>query len=142
MTSAVQGEYRAGPPFPRSGSRGYNSPGRGHHITRECNKVSTRGIKDTVRARVRRDPEFRAGLLKEAIESLMAGDLAAGKAVLRDFIKATSGFEVLSRTMHKKPESLIRMLSPKGNPTAQNIFRIIAEVQKQEGLHFEITIVH
>ena len=131
-----------GPPFPRSESRGYNSPDRGHHITRECNKVSTRGIKDTVRARVRRDPEFRAGLLKEAIERLMAGDLDAGKAVLRDFIKATSGFEGLSRTMHKKPESLIRMLSPKGNPTAQNIFRIIAEVQKQEGLHFEITIVH
>ncbi|MCC6713416.1 MAG: transcriptional regulator [Candidatus Dadabacteria bacterium] len=105
-------------------------------------KVSTRGIKDTVRARVRRDPEFRAGLLKEAIERLMAGDLAAGKAVLRDFIKATSGFEGLSRTMHKKPESLIRMLGPKGNPTAQNIFRIIAEIQKQEGLHFEIKIVH
>ena len=138
----MPGENPAVLPFPRSGSGGYNSPGRGHHITRECYKVSTRGIKDTVRARVRRDPEFRAGLLKEAIERLMAGDLDAGKAVLRDFIKATSGFEVLSRIMHKKPESLIRMLSPKGNPTAQNIFRIIAEVQKQEGLHFEITIVH
>lgn len=119
-----------------------NSRDRKHHITRECTKVSTRGVKNTVRARVRRDPEFRAGLLKQAIESLMAGDLAAGKAELRDFIKATSGFEELSRTMRKKPESLIRMLGPKGNPTAQNIFRIIAEVQKQEGLHFEIKIVH
>jgi DNA-binding phage protein len=102
----------------------------------------TRDYKEAIRARVQRDPAFRIALLQEAIECLMSGDVDTGKAILRDFIKATSGFEELSRKIHKKPESLIRMLSPKGNPTANNLFQIIAQLQKQEGMHLEIKVVH
>ena len=102
----------------------------------------TRDYKETIRARVQRDPEFRTALLQEAIECLMSGDVETGKAILRDFIKATSGFEELSRKVGKKPESLIRMLGPKGNPTANNLFQIIAQLQKQEGMHLEIKVAN
>ena len=102
----------------------------------------TRDYKETIRARVQRNPEYTTALLQEAIECLMSGDVETGKAILRDFIKATSGFEELSRIIGKKPESPIRMLSPKGNPTANNLFQIIAQLQKQEGMHLEIKVAH
>lgn len=104
--------------------------------------VLTRDYKETIRARVQRDPEFKKALLKEAIECLLTGDLDTGKSILRDFIKATIGFEELSRIVDKKSESLIRMLGPKGNPTANNLFQIIAQIQKKEGMHLEIKVTH
>lgn len=102
--------------------------------------MPVKDYKETIRSRVRRDPEFREALLKEAIESLLSGDVDTGKSILRDFIKATSGFETLSKHLGKKPESLIRMLSPRGNPTANNLFQIISRIQKQERIHFEVEI--
>lgn len=51
----------------------------------------TRDFRETVQARAERDREFREGLLKEGVECLLAGDVEAGKIVLRDYINATSG---------------------------------------------------
>ena len=98
----------------------------------------TRDFKDTVMARARQDPEFREGLLTEAVECLLAGDVDAGKILLRDYINATIGFSHLSRLTNKKDTSLMRMLGPKGNPAARNLFEIIAQLQKQEGIHFKV----
>jgi len=52
----------------------------------------TREFKETVRARVQRDPRFRKVLLREGIESLLAGDVPTAKTILRDYINATIGF--------------------------------------------------
>ena len=46
----------------------------------------TRDFRETVRARARRDPAFREGLLREGVKCLLAGDVEAGKIVLRDYI--------------------------------------------------------
>ena len=46
----------------------------------------TRDFKETVKARVSADPAFRAALLTEAVELLLSGDVATGKAMLRDYI--------------------------------------------------------
>ena len=35
------------------------------------------------------DPAFREALIKEAIETMLAGDVETGKTILRDYIKAT-----------------------------------------------------
>jgi hypothetical protein len=56
----------------------------------------TRNFKDTVRARARRDRQFREALLSEAADCLLAGDVDTGKSVLRDYVHATVP-EVLSR---------------------------------------------
>ncbi len=55
----------------------------------------TRDFKETILARIQRDPKFRNALLKEGIEALLAGDVDTGKSILRDCIKATVGFEQL-----------------------------------------------
>lgn len=57
----------------------------------------TEDSKETVQVRVRRDPTFRQALLPEAVTALLEGDLVAGKAILRDYINATVGFEELGR---------------------------------------------
>ncbi len=92
--------------------------------------VLTRDFKETVKARAERDPEFRAALLTEAVEEMLAGDLEAGKAVLRDYINATIGFDRLARATGTPAKSLMRMFGPKGNPRASNLFAVIKQLQK------------
>jgi DNA-binding phage protein len=95
----------------------------------------TRDFKDTIQERARRDATFREALLKEAVDALLSGDVETGKTVLRDYINATVGFDALATITKKSPKSLMRMLSPKGNPQARNFFQIVAYLQKKEGLH-------
>jgi len=101
----------------------------------------TRDFKDTIKNRIARDPAFREELLKEGIECLLTGDVDTGKAILRDYINATIGFDALGTVTDKSPKSLMRMFGPKGNPQARNIFEIIAHLQKREGIHFKVRSV-
>ena len=100
----------------------------------------TREFKDTVQARIKRDRKYRKELLREGVECLLAGDLDTGKAILRDYINATVGFEELSRLTNLPVKSLMRMLGPKGNPQARNLFEVIGHLQRVEGLHFELSL--
>ena len=98
----------------------------------------TREFRETIQARVRRDPEFRAELLKEGIQCLLSGDVETGKTVLRDYINATVGFDELGAVTDKSPKSLMRMFGPRGNPQARNLFEIIDYLQKKEGLRLKL----
>ena len=99
----------------------------------------TRSFKDLVQKRVAGDPEFAAALLRQAIETMLSGDLETGNSVLRDYIKATVGFEKLAEATNTPPKSLIRMFGPKGNPQARNLFTIIAHLQNQAGLQLHVS---
>jgi putative addiction module killer protein len=98
----------------------------------------TRDFKETVQARASRDPAFRQALLQEAVAAMLEGDLATGKAVLRDYINATIGFEALGRATGTPPKSLMRMLGPHGNPQASNLLAVLAHLQRQGGFHLEV----
>jgi len=100
----------------------------------------TKDFKETVRARLVRDPQARRELLRAAVECLLSGDVDTGKAVLRDYINGTLGFEELSDLTHTPAKSLMRMFSPKGNPQARNLFDVLAHLQRVEGLHFELSL--
>jgi putative addiction module killer protein len=100
----------------------------------------TREFKETVQARLRSDRKYRKELLREGVECLLGGDLDTGKAILRDYINATIGFEELSRRTKRPAKSLMRMLSPSGNPQARNLFEVIHHLQRAEGLHFELSL--
>jgi hypothetical protein len=90
----------------------------------------TRRFKDLVQRRVARDPAFRVALLREGIDTMLAGDVDTGKAILRDYIKATVGFEKLGAASEIQPKSPIRMFGPRGNPQARNLFSVIGYLQK------------
>ena len=102
----------------------------------------TRDFKETILARVKDDPKFRESLLSEAIDSFLSGDVETGKIVLRDYIKATVGFEELAKVTRKSPKSLMRMLSHQGNPQAANLFSIVAYLQEKNGFHLKVSAVH
>jgi hypothetical protein len=91
----------------------------------------TRDFKDTIRARVRRDPAFRK-------ELFLSGDVETGKTVLRDYSNATVGFAELGEITHHSPKGLMRMLGPSGNPHANNLFEIVASLQKKERVRFKL----
>jgi hypothetical protein len=100
----------------------------------------TREFKETVQTRIQADRKYRRELLREGVECLLSGDLDTGKAVLRDYINATIGFEELSRRTRRPAKSLMRMFSPSGNPQARNLFEVIHHLQQVEGLHFELSL--
>lgn len=94
----------------------------------------TRSFKEIVKARVERDPAFREALLAEGIDALLQGDVDVGKTILRDYINATIGFEELARRTGTPPKSLMRMLGPRGNPNARNLFAILDRLQADAGI--------
>lgn len=101
----------------------------------------TRDFKITVLERAQRDSDFRRGLLEEGIELFLAGDITTGKALIRDYINASIGFEKLARLTKHKPQSLMRMFSKDGNPRANNLFAVIKHLQKKEGVQFKLKTI-
>jgi DNA-binding phage protein len=99
----------------------------------------TRNFKQTIAARARRDPRFREALFTKAINAYLAGDTAEGKAILRDLINATVGFESLAAEIHKPSKSLHRMLAPHGNPSTNNFFTIVSALQKKTRVKLHVT---
>ena len=99
----------------------------------------TRSFKELVQRRVTTEPAFGQALLREGIDSMLAGDVDAGKAILRDYINATVGFEKLGAAIGTQPKSLMRMFGPRGNPQARNLFGVIGYLQAQAGVRLHVT---
>ena len=98
-----------------------------------------RSFRELVQHHVGSDPAFAEALLREGIQTMLAGDIETGKTILRDYIKATVGFEKLGKATGTQPKSLIRMFGPRGNPQARNLFSVISYLQKQAGLQLRVT---
>ena len=98
----------------------------------------TKNFRETVYARARRDSAFRKALLTEAVSAYLNGEEKVGKAVLRDFINATIGFEKLSVLSDIPSKSLHRMLSPNGNPSTANFFTILRVLQEHARIHLKV----
>ncbi len=93
-------------------------------------EIRTRKFKTTVRARVQRDAAFRRELLREAVESFLQGEVETGKAMLRDYINATIGFQELAAVTNHSSKSLMRMLGPSGNLRPRICLRFFPRCRK------------
>ena len=98
----------------------------------------TREFKVTVVARARRDAKFRDAMFAEAINAYLAGDTQTGKAMLRDLVNATIGFEGLAEEVKKPSKSLHRMLAERGNPSTENFFGIVKVLQKKTRVRLRV----
>jgi hypothetical protein len=98
----------------------------------------TRSFKALVQQQVATDPAFAEALLREGIDTMLAGDVDTGKTILRDYIKATVGFEKLGAAIGAQPKSLIRMFGPRGNPQAKNLFGVLGYLQRRTGLELRV----
>lgn len=91
----------------------------------------TRDFKDTVVARVQRDPKFARALLDESATLFLNGEPEAARLLLRDLVNATVGFEALAEVIGKPAKSLHRMLSSTGNPSMDNLAAIFDAVRRR-----------
>lgn len=98
----------------------------------------TVAFKETVLARLKRDPEFAEALLREGIDALLSDEIEVGKDLLRDYINATIGFERLGKKLKTSPKSLMRMFGPSGNPQMKNLFAVIATLQREAGIELHV----
>ena len=101
----------------------------------------TRDFKQTVVERVERDPDFAKALLDEAATLFLSGEPDVARLILRDLVNATIGFESLAELTHKPSKSLHRMLSPKGNPSMDNLAAIFSAVRNWLKVTFDVRVV-
>ena len=132
------GSYRCPTAFVKAARADWLFRGNTPIVTR----AATKSFKETVRARAMGDPDFRLAFIREAIAKLVDGDVESGLSILGDYVNATVGYKTLAARTGKNPKSLMRMLGPAGNPTAENLFSVIKQLKEQEGLEFDIRARH
>lgn len=101
----------------------------------------TRDYKDTINERIDNDSVFTAALLDEAITLFLNGEPDVARLVLRDLVNATLGFEELATEIERPSKSLHRMLSARGNPTMDNLTKIICILRDRLGLDIEVNTI-
>ena len=101
----------------------------------------TRNFKQTVIERIERDPEFAKALLDEAATLFLSGEPETARLILRDLVNATVGFEHLAALTDKPSKSLHRMLSPKGNPSMDNLAAIFDAIRARLNVGIEVHTV-
>ena len=99
----------------------------------------TKDFRNTILERAQNDARFRESLFTEAINAYLSGDTGTGKAILRDLVNATVGFEGLAAEIKKPSKSLHRMLAPHGNPSTENFFGIVSVLQKKTRMKLRVT---
>ena len=99
----------------------------------------TRDFKETVMKRARRDAKFREAMFTQALNACLGGDSRTGKAMLRDLVNATIGFEGLAEEVRKPSKSLHRMLAERGNPSTENFFGIVLALQKKTRVRLRVS---
>lgn len=101
----------------------------------------TRNFKQTVIERVERDPAFAKALLDEAATLFLQDEPETARLILRDLVNATLGFEQLAALTDKPSKSLHRMLSPKGNPSMDNLAAIFGAMRTNLKVELEVHAV-
>ena len=100
--------------------------------------MAVRNFRQTTNARAQRDPMFRKALLTEAVNAYFGGDEATGKAILRDIIATSIGFDQLAVAVQKPSRSLQQMLAPSGNPNTASFFAILRVLQEAVGVKLKV----
>ena len=96
-------------------------------------------LREQVKWRIRTDEAFSDALFSEAIQVLLADDIATAKSVLYDYIEATIGFAELSVQSSMAEQTLRHMFGPAGDPRAGELFRVLSLLQQHQGIQFEVS---
>jgi DNA-binding phage protein len=96
--------------------------------------ITTRDYRETIIARIKRDPKFARGLYAEAVNAILEGETAEGLSMLRDLVHAEISFKELARQTGLDEKSLHRMLNRSGNPTARNLGLIVKSIAEDLGI--------
>jgi hypothetical protein len=98
----------------------------------------TRDFKETVMLRAKQDPAFRQGLIVEATNAFLDGDLDTGKRLLRDYLNATGALAAVARELRQDEKSIRRMVGPRGNPTLTNFINLLNSCKRRERIALRV----
>ena len=98
----------------------------------------TREYRETVIERLRANRDFTTAVFSEAISAFVEGDKATTLSILRDLVHAHISFKVLSEQTGFDEKGLHRMLSSKGNPTTENLSRLLHTIEEDLNLSLEV----
>ncbi len=84
---------------------------------------------------------YRAAYLSQAIEAMYCGEFSVGKRMLREYVKATIGFEGLGKAVGSPAKSLVCMLGESSNPRAAKIFEILKHLQEADRLEVRVVLM-
>lgn len=101
----------------------------------------TSDFRQTVAARVARDPAFARAMLDEAGTLFLNGEPETARMMLRDLVNSTVGFEQLAELTGKPAKSLHRMLSVNGNPSMDNLATIFDVLRNALKVEIEVHAV-
>lgn len=105
------------------------------------NTMPTRHFIPRTVVRDKRDPDFTKALLDEAATLFLSGDPDTARRILRGLVSASIGFDYLGELTHKPSKSLHRMLSPKGNPSMDNLAAIFGAIRHGLKVRFDVRVV-
>jgi DNA-binding phage protein len=80
------------------------------------------------RCNIRLEHQFFRRSLDEAATLFLSDEPETARVILRDLVNATLGFEQLAKMTETPSKSLHRMLSPKGNPSMDNLAAIFGAI--------------
>lgn len=100
----------------------------------------TREYKQTVVARLQREPKFARAFYTEALNALLEGETDEALSMLRDLVHAGLTFKGLSRQTGLGDKALHRMLSRRGNPTTRNLLVILKAIRDDLGLKPRVSL--
>ena len=91
-----------------------------------------------LRERTQLEPELGRLMFVRAVRCFAEGDLTMCKGTLHDYVFVTIGFAELGKLLGKSPGSVKRMLSNGSNPRSADLFAVIGQLQKTEGVEIEV----
>ena len=100
----------------------------------------TRDYKETVVARIRRDPKFARATYAAALGAILDGETEVGLSMLRDLVHAEITFKELARQTGLGEKTLHRMLNRNGNPTARNLGVIVRSITEDLGIKTRVVV--
>jgi hypothetical protein len=98
----------------------------------------SRQLSPAIVKRFQADRTFRALVLRQSAQVWLDGDVPLTLGLLRWMVDATVGFESLASLVEVHPKSLIRMLGPRGNPSARNLAALFAMLQQIESCRLQV----
>ena len=105
---------------------------------KEMRKWGTGSWLEYLRERTRREPELGRLMFARAVRCFAEGDLTMCKGTLHDYVFVTIGFAELGKLLGKSPGSVKRMLSNGSNPRSADLFAVIEQLQKTEGVEIQV----
>jgi DNA-binding phage protein len=98
----------------------------------------SREFKELVVARAEKDPEFRRGLITEALTMILRGEITAGRLMIREYINATGSMSEICRKLNKHQSGVVRMLGPKSNPTLESFVPVVRACAEREKIELSV----